>query len=95
MQLFLPRPSGFGSIPFELHRKGFVLGWSACWFRVVAWKRGRRGWGRFPGMSWPGWVGWVREEGRLEGWWLAGRGKEALYGRELAGGTGDVELGRI
>ena len=46
-------------------------------------------------MSWPGWVGGVREEGRLEGWWLAGRGKEALYGRELAGGTGDVELGRI
>lgn len=62
---------------------------------MVAEQRGSRGWGRFPGMSMLGWVGWVREEGRLGGWLLAGRGKEALYGREVAGGTGEVELGRI
>lgn len=37
----------------------------------------------------------MREEGKLAGGWLTGRGKEALYGREVLGGTGDVELGRI
>lgn len=43
-------------------------------------------------MSSRGWVGWVREEGRLAGWWLTGRGKEALYGSEVAGGTVELEV---
>lgn len=26
----------------------------------------------------------MRDEGRLAGWWLIGRGREALYGRDVA-----------
>lgn len=44
-------------------------------------------------MSMGACAGWVKELGKEEGWLLAGRGREALYGSEL--GAGDVELGRI
>lgn len=66
------------------HKKGFWLFSAACDPSVLTEDKGNKGSGRFPGRSRRGWVGWVSDEGRLAGWWLIGRGNEALYGREVA-----------
>lgn len=65
------------------YKKGFWLFSTACDPSLLTEDRGNKGSGRGPGRSRRGWVGWVSDEGRLAGWWLIGRGKEALYGREV------------
>lgn len=65
------------------HKKGFWLFSTLCDPSALADDKGSRGSGSVPSRPKPGWVGWVTDEGRLEGWFPPGRGKEALYGREV------------
>lgn len=74
------------------HKKGFWLFCAPCNPSLLTEDKGNKGSGRATGRSRAGWVGWVREEGRLVGWWLIGNGAETLYGREVPWEAGDVEL---
>lgn len=71
------------------HRNGFWLLCKLCEPSSLADDRGSRGSGSVPSRPRPGWVGWVSDEGRLDGWLPAGRGREALYGSDE--GWGDEE----
>lgn len=82
----IPRPFllyGDFSHSISPHKKGFWLLCIPCDPSASADDKGSRGSGSVPSRPRPGWVGWVSDEGRLDGWFPAGRGKEALYGSEV------------
>lgn len=87
--VFLFHSVAFCSRCISPQRNGFWLLCKLCESSPLADDRGSRGSGSVPSRPSPGWVGSVRDEGRLEGWFPAGRGREALYGSD--DGWGDEE----